>query len=172
MLYFSSAIRRGKTLAAKLHLNEKHVKKHLSQKDRDDSLTALAFAYFIDRQDEKAWETIQEPIKRADKRNPTAHWVAGLTAFRMQKWEEAEKAFKTLAAHPKAIPTQKSAAAFWTTRVLLKTKNTEKSPPTCSRRQQPRRISFTVFWPKELWAGRSAIPGKVLLWKNRTWTPF
>lgn len=122
MLYFSSAIRRGKTLAAKLHLNEKHVKKHLSQKDRDDSLTALAFAYFIDRQDEKAWETIQEPIKRADKRNPTAHWVAGLTAFRMQKWEEAEKAFKTLAAHPKAIPTQKSAAAFWTTRVLLKTK--------------------------------------------------
>lgn len=122
MLYFSSAIRRGKTLAAKLHLNEKHVKKHLSQKDRDDSLTALAFAYFIDRQDEKAWETIQEPVKRADKRNPTAHWVAGLTAFRMQKWEEAEKAFKTLAAHPKAIPTQKSAAAFWTTRVLLKTK--------------------------------------------------
>lgn len=122
MLYFSSAIRRGKTLAAKLHLNEKHVKKHLSQKDRDDSLTALAFAYFIDRQDEKAWETIQEPVKRADKRNPTAHWVAGLTAFRMQKWEEAEKAFKTLAAHPKAIPTQRSAAAFWTTRVLLKTK--------------------------------------------------
>ena len=122
MLYFSSAIRRGKTLAAKLHLNEKHVKKHLSQKDRDDSLTALAFAYFIDREDEKAWEVIQEPIKRAAKRNPTAHWVAGLTAFRMQKWEEAEKAFKTLAAHPKAIPTQKSAAAFWTTRVLMKTK--------------------------------------------------
>ena len=51
--YFSSAVRRGKTLAAKLHLNEKHMKKYLSQKDRDDSETALAFAYFIDRQDEK-----------------------------------------------------------------------------------------------------------------------
>lgn len=122
MLYFSSAIRRGKTLAAKLHLNEKHVKKYLSRKDRDDSLTALAFAYFIDREDEKAWETIQEPLKRAEKRNPTAHWVAGLTAFRMKNWEEAEKAFKKLAAHPKAIATQKSAAAFWATRVLLKTK--------------------------------------------------
>lgn len=121
MLYFSSAIRRGKTLAAKLHLNDRYVKKYLSQKDRDDSLTALAFAYFIDRQDKKAWETIQEPLKRADNRNPTAHWVAGLTAFRLQKWEEAEKAFKTLTAHPKAIPTQKSAGAFWTTRVLLKT---------------------------------------------------
>lgn len=121
MLYFSSAIRRGKTLAAKLHLNDKFVKKYLSQKDRDDSLTALAFAYFIDRQDLKAWETIQEPIKRAETRNPTAYWVAGLAAFRLQKWEEAEKAFKTLASHPKAIPTQQAAAAFWVTRLLLKT---------------------------------------------------
>lgn len=120
MQYFSSAIRRGKTLAAKLHLNEKHVRKYLSQNDRDDSLTALAFAYFVDRQDEKAWETIQEPLKRADKRNPSALWTAGLTAFRLKKWDDAEKNFKKLTRHPKAIPTQKSAAAFWTTRVLLK----------------------------------------------------
>ncbi|MBO4643620.1 MAG: transglycosylase SLT domain-containing protein [Alphaproteobacteria bacterium] len=121
MMYFSSAIRRGKTLAAKLHLNDKFVKKYLSQKDRDDSLTALAFAYFIDRQDKKAWETIQEPMKRAETRNPTAFWVAGLAAFRLQKWEEAEKAFRTLVEHPKAIPTQQAAAAFWVTRTLLKT---------------------------------------------------
>ena len=121
MLYFSSAIRRGKTLAAKLHLNDRLVKKYLSQKDRDDSLTALAFAYFIDRQDKIAWETIQEPLKRAESRNPTAYWVAGLTAFRLQQWEDAEKAFKTLAAHPKAIPTQQAAAAFWVTRSLMKT---------------------------------------------------
>ena len=120
MLYFSSAIRRGKTRAAKLHLDDRYVKKYLSQKDRDDSLTALAFAYFIDRQDKKAWETIQEPLKRAETRNPTAFWVAGLTAFRMQKWDEAEQAFKTLTTHPKAISTQRAAAAFWTTRLLLK----------------------------------------------------
>ena len=120
MLYFSSAIRRGKTRAAKLHLEDRYVKKYLSQKDRDDSLTALAFAYFIDRQDKKAWETIQEPLKRAETRNPTAFWVAGLTAFRMQKWDEAEQAFKTLTAHSKAIPAQRAAAAFWTTRLLLK----------------------------------------------------
>ena len=121
MLYFSSAIRNGKTLAAKLHLDNKLVRKHLSQKDRDDSLTALAFAYFIDRQDEKAWETIREPLKNAETRNPLAYWVAGLTAYRLQKWEEAEKAFKALAAHSQAIPTQQAAAAFWTTRILLKT---------------------------------------------------
>ncbi|MBR1777257.1 MAG: lytic transglycosylase domain-containing protein [Alphaproteobacteria bacterium] len=120
MLYFSAAIRNGKTLAAKLHLNDKLVKKYLSQKDRDDSLTALAFAYFIDRQDEKAWETIQEPMKHAEKRNPLAYWVAGLTAFRLHKWDEAEKAFKNLTVHPQAIPTQQAAAAFWTTRLLLK----------------------------------------------------
>ena len=123
VLYFSSAIRRGKTLAARLHLNDKLVKKYLSQKDKDDFLTALAFAYFIDRQDKSAWETIQEPLKRAESRNPTAYWVAGLTAFRLQKWEDAEKAFKTLAKHPKAIPTQQAAAAVWTTRLLLKTGN-------------------------------------------------
>ena len=120
MAYFSSAIRNGKTLAAKLHLNDKIVKKHISQKDRDESLTALAFAYFVDRQDEKAWETVQEPLKRAEKTNPLAYWVAGLTAFRRQDWTEAENAFKTLVFHPKAIPTQKAAAAFWMTRILLK----------------------------------------------------
>ena len=96
MLYFSSAIRNGKTLAAKLHLDNKLVRKHLSQKDRDDSLTALAFAYFIDRQDEKAWETIREPLKNAETRNPLAYWVAGLTAYRLQKWEEAEKDRKSV----------------------------------------------------------------------------
>ncbi len=118
--YFSSAVRRGKTLAAKLHLNEKHMKKYLSQKDRDDSETALAFAYFIDRQDEKAWETIQNPLKRSQTRNPLAPWVAGLTAFRMKNWQAAEENFKAAAAHPKAIPTQKSAAAFWATRAMMK----------------------------------------------------
>lgn len=120
MQYFSSAIRRGKTLAAKLHLNERHVKKHLSQRDRDDSLTALAFAYFIDRQDQLAWNTIQEPLKRSTDRNPMAPWVAGLTAFRLEKWEEAEENFKRVAAHPKSIPTLKSAGAFWTTRLLMR----------------------------------------------------
>lgn len=34
MLYFSSAIRRGKTLAAKLHLNEKHVKNICRKRSR------------------------------------------------------------------------------------------------------------------------------------------
>ena len=123
ILYFSAAIRRGKTLAAKLHLSDKLVRKHLSQKDRDDFLTALAFAYFIDRQDKSAWETIQEPLKRAETRNPMAYWVAGLVAFRLEKWGESEKAFKALAKHPKAVPTQQAAAAVWTTRLLLKSGN-------------------------------------------------
>lgn len=90
----------------------------------------------------------------------------------MQKWEEAEKAFKTLAAHPKAIPTQKSAAAFWTTRVLLKTK---KYREITSYLQQAATAAPNFFYgilAQRALGCRSAIPGKVLLWKNRTWTPF
>lgn len=120
MQYFSSAIRRGKTLAAKLHLNEKHVKKHLSRNDRDDALTALAFAYFIDRQDEKAWQTIQEPLERAQKRNPLAPWVAGLTAWRRGDFENAEKYFRQVANHPRSIPTLQSSGAYWATRAMMK----------------------------------------------------
>ena len=120
MLMFSAAIRNGKTLAAKLHLNEKHMKKYLSRNDRDDALTALAFAYFIDLEDEKAWETIQEPLSRSAKRNPLAPWVAGLVAWRLKDYENAEANFKKVAEHPKAIPTLKSAGAYWTTRALMK----------------------------------------------------
>lgn len=120
MLMFSAAIRNGKTLAAKLHLNEKHVKKYLSRNDRDDALTALAFAYFIDLEDEKAWETIQEPLSRSAKRNPLAPWVAGIVAWRLKDYENAEINFKKVANHPKSIPTLKSAGAYWATRALMK----------------------------------------------------
>lgn len=120
MQYFASAIRRGKTLAAKLHLNDRHVKKYLSRNDRDDSLTALAFAYFIDLQDERAWQTIQDPLQRSETRNPMAPWVAGLVSWRMGNFAEAEKNFKKVVDHPRSIPTLKSAAAYWTTRALMK----------------------------------------------------
>ncbi len=119
-LMFSAAIRNGKTLAAKLHLNEKHMKKYLRRNDHDDALTALAFAYFIDQEDEKAWKTIQDPLSRADKRNPLAPWVAGIVAWRMKDYENAETNFKRVAAHPKAVPTLKAAGAYWATRALMK----------------------------------------------------
>ncbi len=118
--YFSSAIRRGKTLAAKLHLNEKHMKKYLSRRDRDDALTVLAFAYIVDRQDDKALETVKEPLERSETRNPMALWVAGLASFRTERWEDAETFFKRLEAHPKALPSAKAAAAFWATRAMMK----------------------------------------------------
>lgn len=118
--YFSSAIRRGKTLAAKLHLNEKHMKKHLSRRDRDDALTVLAYAYFIDRQDEKALETVEDVLPRSADRNPMAPWVAGLASFRLGRWEDAEAFFKRVEAHPRAFPANKAAAAFWATRAMMK----------------------------------------------------
>ncbi|MCQ2966565.1 MAG: transglycosylase SLT domain-containing protein [Alphaproteobacteria bacterium] len=117
---FSINIRRGKTLAAKLHLKE--IKRHLSQRDLDDLNTALAFAYFIDRQDESAMKTLEEPLKRSLDRNPHAFWVAGLASFRLGNFEDAENYFKTLTTHPKAIATMRSASAFWVTRSLMRQK--------------------------------------------------
>ncbi|MCQ2914439.1 MAG: lytic transglycosylase domain-containing protein [Alphaproteobacteria bacterium] len=120
LAYFSTQIRRGKTLAAKLHLNDRTVQKHLSQRDKDDLSTSLAYAYFIDRRDSSAWDTIKGPVSRATDRNPMAPWVAGLTKFRLGEMEEAEKYFKMAANHPKAIPTLKAGASFWATRALMK----------------------------------------------------
>ena len=117
--FFSGALRRGKTLAGKLHLNDKKVRKYISRKDYEESLTALAFAYFVDREDEKSLQTLT-PVLARDGHPLLADWTAGLASWRRRAYEDAEKYFRLIADSEKASPVFKAAASFWATRALIK----------------------------------------------------
>ena len=121
MALFSASLRHGKTLAAKLHLNDATVVKHLSRKDMDESLTALAFAYFIDGEDEKACKTIRPVLeKNGDDGMPLASWTAGLVAWRSGDYPAAARYFKAVADSKKTSAVLKAQAAYWATRAFIK----------------------------------------------------
>ena len=121
MAFFSASLRHGKTLAAKLHLNDATVVKHLSRKDMDESLTALAFAYFIDGEDEKAWKTVLPVLERnGDTGMPLASWTAGLVAWRKGDYPNAARYFKATADSQKTSDVLKAQAAYWATRAFIK----------------------------------------------------
>lgn len=120
MLFFSAALRNGKTLAGKLHLNDKKVRKYISRKDYEESLTALAFAYFIDGEDAKALQTLKPVLERKENALLLAHWTAGLVSWRQKNYEAAQTHFQTIADSEKAKPVFRAAGAFWTTRALIK----------------------------------------------------
>lgn len=120
MQFFSSALRRGKTLAARLHFQDKKVQKYLSRKDREESLTALGFAYFVDQEDDKALEVLKPVLDRGDQALLLARWTAGLVYWRKKDYPNAQIQFQTIADSPKASPVFKAAADFWTTRAMIK----------------------------------------------------
>ena len=120
MQFFSSALRRGKTLAARLHFQDKKVQKHLSRKDREESLTSLGFAYFVDQEDDKALEVLKPVLDRGDQALLLARWTAGLVYWRKKDYPNAQIQFQTIADSPKASPVFKAAADFWTTRAMIK----------------------------------------------------
>ncbi|OPZ77964.1 MAG: Soluble lytic murein transglycosylase precursor [Alphaproteobacteria bacterium ADurb.Bin438] len=115
------ALKRGKTLIARNYVESKDAKRLFSSIDYDSALTALAFAYYIDGRDDLAKDYVKKAINRSGKRIILSHWVYGLINFRNENYEEAYKAFKTVALSKTKYEGLTSAGAFFTSRAALKT---------------------------------------------------
>lgn len=77
-----------------------------------DSSTALALA-------DKVAEQVRSEV-------PDADWVAGIAAFRLQKYDVAARHFAALAENPKSSSWMKSAAGVWAARSFLIAKQPER----------------------------------------------
>jgi soluble lytic murein transglycosylase len=110
---------KGWTKAAKQMLYKSEVKAALSTFEYDTARARLGAGYFADGHDEWALQWASAAAKRSGASVPEAHWTAGLAAWRLKRYAEAEHNFSTVAAMRDTSTWLISASAFWAARALL-----------------------------------------------------
>ena len=115
---FQKYINRGKTLRARLILENKTFKKLASKQDYDAMSAQLAFKYFLDNYDKLAFTWASAASKRSG--NATASWVAGLSSWRMKQYKNAAYYFSRLGDSGNSDEWLVSAGNYWAYRAYKK----------------------------------------------------
>jgi len=92
----------------------------LTNAEIDHFRTRIAAGFFAREMEARAYGLAAAAARRSGPAVPRAHWVAGLAAFATNRFEAAAKHFADLARSPMAGPWDRSAAAFWTARALVR----------------------------------------------------
>ncbi|MGB0749203.1 MAG: lytic transglycosylase domain-containing protein [Magnetospiraceae bacterium] len=120
----TKALRRGYTLVVKRYLQDRKTRSTLPIITVDRLKASLAMGYFGDNRDEWAYQWAVESTRSASLL-PQTHWVAGLAAWRLQKYPEALAHFAQVAEHEHASSWLKAGGAFWAARAALWTHKPE-----------------------------------------------
>ena len=112
-------LRKGWTKAAKQMLGKPEVKALLSPFEYDSARARLGAGYFADGRDAWALQWASAAAARSGAIVPEAHWTAGLAAWRLKRYAEAERNFRKVAVMRDTSPWLISASAFWAARALL-----------------------------------------------------
>lgn len=108
---------------------------HLKAKDAPSSLDTvetdilkghIAKTYLYLNYPEKAFKTASEAADRSDAKAPFSAWVAGLSAWRLEKFEEAAHYFEIAALSEYVSKEKAAASAYWASRAFLRTRQPEK----------------------------------------------
>ena len=110
---------KGWTKAAKQMLQKSEVKALLSPYEYDSARARLGAGYFADGRDEWALQWASAAAARSGAIVPEAHWTAGLAAWRLKRYPDAERNFHKVAVMRDTSPWLISASAFWAARALL-----------------------------------------------------
>ena len=94
---------------------------------KDELFYAIAEKwYFRGDNDNKAFELSSSVANRSRSHITYADWIAGLSAWRLGKFKQAQNHFENLSMSKSISVWNKSAAAFWAARASLKNKNPQK----------------------------------------------
>lgn len=107
---FKKAIRAGSTKRARLLLESKNMKKHLTESDYGRLAGRLAYIYYTNGEYElaKKWGFIA-----ADSKSEYGLWTMGLLYFKEEKFIESEKYFGRILDLKQINNARKTEAAFW-----------------------------------------------------------
>jgi peptidoglycan lytic transglycosylase len=86
----------------------------------DIAKARIAAQWFYRGEDARAFELATAALARSAQYVPMAHWIAGLSAWRLKHLEQARWHFETLARTDGISPWVASGAAYWAARVHLK----------------------------------------------------
>ncbi len=88
----------------------------LSDGEHDHFKARLATGWFTQGEDGKALELAGEAARRSGSKVPRAHWIAGLSLFKQNRFREAAAQFEALARTPRGEPWDIASGAFWAAR--------------------------------------------------------
>jgi soluble lytic murein transglycosylase-like protein len=111
--------RKGATKQVKGVLQDDRAQALFSAVDYDRYRTLLGTGYFVDGMDALALEWVLPAARRSGRYIPDAHWIAGLTFWRLGKFTEAGHHFEAAAQAPGQSTWAISAAAFWAARTHM-----------------------------------------------------
>jgi len=133
MRYAQARIRRwlrmGAPTRAYNYLSEKGIARHFDAIGYDEMLTAIAAKFYEVDKDEQALELAGKAATRSGEYLPDAHWWAGLTAWRMARYDVAAEHFEALARSDMADEWLASAGAYWAARAFLVSRQPDKVVP-------------------------------------------
>ncbi|MBI1326317.1 MAG: transglycosylase SLT domain-containing protein [Alphaproteobacteria bacterium] len=88
--------------------------------EQDEMKAYIAASYLAEDRAEKALKLATQALSRSDEKVPQAGWIAGLAAWRTERYRDAARYFEQAAKSPYASSWTISAAAYWAARAHLK----------------------------------------------------
>lgn len=112
-------VRDAKAQDALKYLNTPTIKRSLSELEYDKARERIAASYFIENDNENAYLTADSISREHGRDVPLADWYAGLSAWRMEKYDDAARHFERLARANNVSDWSRAAGGFWAARAYL-----------------------------------------------------
>lgn len=113
-------IRKGWPTGALRKLDTQATRKLLDPVEFAEQRGQIAKGFFVFGKDAEAFRLASKSAEEAGSDVPAVYWIAGMSAWRLGKVEEAETYFSALAMSENAPRTQRAAGAYWAARAALK----------------------------------------------------
>lgn len=118
-------VRTEKAVDALNYLDSAPIRHSLSDVEYDKARERVAASYFLENEDERAYEVASEIAGRHAREVPMADWYAGLAAWRMEHYADAASHFERLARSGAVSNWSKAAGGFWAARAYLANREPE-----------------------------------------------
>jgi soluble lytic murein transglycosylase-like protein len=119
-------VRDAKAVDALNFLNSASVRQSLSDIEYDKARERVATSYFIENENERAYQVADEISRNHPREVPLADWYAGLAAWRMEHYADAAAHFEQLARSETVSDWSKAAGGFWAARAYLANRTPER----------------------------------------------
>jgi soluble lytic murein transglycosylase len=135
---------------AKRRLETARAKNILKDTKYDALRAKVAESYFFNNKVDEAFSQAAASSDRGGTDLPTAGWIAGLSAWRKGKYEEAARYFERTAMSPRASAWLSSAGAYWAARSHLRSRHPEKVSVWLQRAAEHPRSFYGIIAVKAL----------------------
>lgn len=114
-----SLMRRERPTQSINYLNQARTQNDLTQWENDRIRAMIARSYYAEQRDDRTLSIAGEVAGRSGDAIPSAHWWAGLAAWRLGEIDTAAEHFAALARVPEVDPWMRSAGAYWAARSYM-----------------------------------------------------